>query len=173
MNNPYASPSPQIQPAGGYGAPDPHAYQASAEPAQVSAMAVDLLRQTKPWVTFLSVMGFIASAFMLLAGLFMMVAGAMVPKNAGTPFSPALLGVIYLPLALVYIYPSLKLWSFSRAIGNLTGQPSTLNLEAALAQQKSFWKFSGILTIVLMVVYALFFVGMIIVGITAASTMGR
>ncbi|MDB4945544.1 MAG: hypothetical protein JWP97_5078 [Labilithrix sp.] len=168
MNNPYASPAPQIQPAGGYGAPTHEAYR-GGDNAEVSAASVELLRQTKPWVTFLSVMGFIGSAFMLLGGVFMMIAGAFMPKTGPTPFSPMLLGVIYLPMAFVYIYPSLKLWSFSGAIGRLLAQHSAANLEAALLQQKSFWKFVGILTIAMMVLYALFIVGMIVVGFSAAA----
>lgn len=168
MNNPYASPAPQIPPAGGYGAPVPEPYRGS-EHAEVSMATVDLLKQTKPWVTFLSVMGFIGSGLMLLSGIFMMIAGAFVPKSGPTPFSPMLLGLFYLPMAFLYIYPSLKLWGYSSAIGRLLMQNSSANLEAALAQQKSFWKFLGILTIAMMVLYALFIVGMIVVGFTAAS----
>ncbi|HVH45019.1 MAG TPA: DUF5362 family protein [Labilithrix sp.] len=170
MHNPYASPASQLAPAGGYGAPTAEPYR-SGEHAEVSAASVELLRQTKPWVTFLSVMGFIGSGLMLLGGLFMMVAGAFVPKTGPTPFSPVLLGLFYLPMAFLYIYPSLKLWGFSSAIGRLLTQHTAANLEAALEQQKSFWKFVGILTIVLMTLYALLIVGIMVVGISAASRM--
>ena len=135
--------------------------------AQATEMSVDFLRQTKPWVTFLSVMGFIGSGFMLLGGIGMIIAGAFAPSNGA--FSPALLGVLYIPMAFLYIYPSLKLWGYSGAIGRLLQTRSTTDLEAALSQQKSFWKFAGILMIVMMAVYGLAIVGMVVGGLAAAS----
>jgi hypothetical protein len=44
-----------------------------------------------------------------------------------------------------------------------------MDLEAALRQQKSFWKFAGIAALVLMVLYAVIIVGAVIVGVAAAS----
>ena len=135
--------------------------------AGVSEMAVETLRQTRPWVLFLSVMSFIGSAFMALGGLIMMVAGMFAPTTG--PVSPMVLGLIYFPMALLYIYPALKLWGFGSAIGRLVASRQSVDLEAALSQQKSFWKFAGITTIVMIALYGLFFVGMIIVGVTAAG----
>jgi hypothetical protein len=117
---------------------------------------------------FLSVMAFIGSAFMLLGGIVMMALGALAPR-AGSAMSPAVLGAIYIPMAFLYIYPGLKLWGFAGAINRLVSSRSTEDLEAALGQQKSFWKFAGIVTIVMIALYAIFFVGMIAVGIAAAG----
>lgn len=171
MNNPYLAPA-EAPPA-----PDPnlHPYGygtgggAGGNRAEVSDMACEMLRSTKPWVTFLSVMSFIGSAFMLLGGLFVMAAGALVPKQPGQP-STAFLGAIYIPMAFLYIYPAIKLWAYGSAIGRLLNSRASFDLEAALAQQKSFWKFAGITTIVMIALYGVFFIGVIVVGITAASS---
>ena len=164
MNNPYASPAPTAP----YGSVGQEPYRTD-DRAEVSAAAVEMLRQTKPWVTFLSVMAFIGSAFMLLGGVSMMVLGAFVPSGGASPIPAAALGAIYIPMALLYVYPALKLWGFSSAIGRLLASRSSMDLEAALGQQKSFWKFAGITTIVMIALYGLFFVGMIVVGISAAG----
>jgi hypothetical protein len=169
MNNPYASPAPTAP----YGSPDPGMagmpYR-SDDRAEVSDAAVEMLRQTKPWVTFLSVLAFIGSGLMLLGGAAMMLMGVIAGgRRAGGALPSAALGALYIPLAILYIYPALKLWGFSSAIGRLLGTRSSLDLEMALEQQKSFWKFSGIAAIVMMVLYAFVFVGAIIVGVAAVG----
>jgi len=170
MMNPYSAPAPEgpygNPPAGGYGGGVPGGV--TGDRADVTEMAVEMLRQTKPWVMFLSVMSFLGSAFMLLGGIFMIVAGAFVPTGAAG-MSTSALGFVYLPMAFLYIYPALKLWGFGGAIARLTQSRSSMDLEAALAQQKSFWKFAGITTIVMMVLYGLFFIGIIVVGVAAAG----
>jgi hypothetical protein len=162
MNNPYASPAPTAP----YGSASSEPYRTD-DRAEVSDAAVELLRQTKPWVTFLSVMSFIGAGFMALGGIFMIAAGAIAPSGSSAP--AAALGVVYLPMAALYIYPALKLWGFSSSIGRLLASRSNMDLEAALGQQKSFWKFAGIMTIVMIALYAVFFVGIMVVGGFAAA----
>jgi membrane protein YqaA with SNARE-associated domain len=163
--NPYLAPASP----GPYDAPALAAYSAGPQDrgAQVSDLAVEALRQTRPWVVFLSVMSFIGCGFMLLAGVGMMVVGAFTPSSSPVP--TAVLGLIYIPMAFLYIYPALKLWAFGGAITRLTASRSSADLEAALSQQKSFWKFLGIVTIVLMALYGVAIVGMMVVGFAAAS----
>jgi Family of unknown function (DUF5362) len=166
MNNPYASPAPNAPygsaPLAGGGEP----YRTD-DRAEVSDVAVELLRQTKPWVTFLSVVAFIGSALMLLGGVVMMAAGALAPSGSAVP--AAAMGAIYIPMAFLYIYPGLKLWGFSSAIGRLLASRSNMDLEAALGQQKSFWKFSGIMTVVVIALYAVMFIGLMVVGVAAGT----
>jgi hypothetical protein len=141
-----------------------------AMPGAVTEMAVEMLRQTRPWVMFLSVLSFIAAAFMAIGGLFAMIAGALASSSSSMSSgpSPALFGLIYLPLAGIYIYPAIKLWAYGAAIGRLVASRSPAELEAALLHQKSFWKFSGIAAIVMLVFYVIFFFVMIAIGFTAA-----
>jgi hypothetical protein len=163
MNNPYASPAPTA-PYGSATGGEPYR---SDDRAEVSDAAVELLRQTKPWVTLLSVVAFICTALMLLGGIGMMVAGALAPQGGAAP--AAALGAVYIPMSFLYIYPGLKLWSFSSSIGRLLASRSNMDLEAALGQQKSFWKFAGIVTIVMIALYAVFFVGIMLVGVAAGT----
>jgi hypothetical protein len=135
----------------------------------VSDLAVDLLRQTRPWVLFLSVLFFISSGLMLLLGVGMAVVGAAASATASgaTKFPPALIGLVYVPLGFLYIYPALKLWKYGSAIGRLVASRSPGDLEDALAQQKSFWKYSGVAAIVVMVLYLVVFIVAIAIGVAA------
>ena len=170
MSNPYASPAPTAH----YGSPDPGMPYRTDDRAEVSGAAVEMLRQTKPLVTLLSIMAFIGSGLMLLGGGAMLLMGAIAGGRSTAAAMPsAALGAIYIPLAVLYVYPALKLWGFSSAIGRLVGTRSSMDLEMALSQQKSFWKFAGITTIVMIVLYALVIVGVIIVGVAATTGAGR
>ncbi len=135
--------------------------------AGVSEMSVEMLRQTKPWVVFLSVMSFIGAGFMALLGVIMLVAGALAPTG-GPP--TALLGLVYVPMAFFYVYPGVKLWKFGSAIGRLMASRDASDLDAALSEQKSFWKYVGICVIVGMVLEVLFIVGAVVVGVVAGAS---
>ena len=110
----------------------------------------------------------LGGVFMAFGGVVMIGLGAIAPSNGG-PIPTSALGLVYLPMAALYIYPALKLWGFGSAINRLVASRSSGDLEVALGQQKSFWKFAGIVTIVMIALYGLFFIGMIAVGVSAAS----
>jgi len=112
-----------------------------------------MLSQTKPWVRFISVMMFIGSAFMVLGGIAMMIGGA-----AGLGGAGAFLGIVYIVMALLYIVPAVFLWSYADRIGRFLQQKSPGTLASALESQKSFWKFMGILMLIVLCIYAMIFV---------------
>ncbi|MCL2779706.1 MAG: DUF5362 family protein [Polyangiaceae bacterium] len=118
---------------------------------------MQLLLQTRPWVRFLSVLAFIASAFMLLAGVLGLVGGlaGMAAVNAmghkGVPSGFAFLSLLYIPFAFLAIYPGMKLWAYGSAISRLALSRSPQDLEAAIGHQKSYWKFAGIMAIVVII----------------------
>jgi hypothetical protein len=163
--NPYSPPGLS---ADNYGAPP--AYASPPNGGGVSEAAVELLRQTRPWVVLLSVLAFLGSGFMVLISIFVAGAAALGPGMKGVP---AFLGLIYLPLGLLYLYPGVKLWSYGSAISRLVASRALPDLEDALSQQKSFWKFSGVASIVVMVVYAIGIVVFIAIGAAAAIGMAK
>jgi len=113
--------------------------------------AADMLRKTKPWVRFMSVIMFIGSAFMALGGAIMMAAGA-----AGAPGAVgAFLGILYILMAILYVIPAVFLWRYADRIGSFLLQRTPGRLASALEAQKSFWKFVGILTLIVLCIYAL------------------
>ncbi len=117
------------------------------------------LRKTKPWVRFLSVLGFISVGFMVIVG---MVNLFVFSKGTGeSTFFPAFLMLLMnIVMALLYLIPSLFLFRFASSIGRLLDGGGVREMEEALLHQKSFWKFVGILALVM------FFIA--ILGIVAA-----
>lgn len=160
--NPYSPPM-------GYAAPyGDSSVGAKGAPTE---MTLELLRQTRPWVLFLGVMAFIGAAFLLLGGVASLVLGAVAGSSGGAPMM--LLGLLYIPLALLYVYPGLKLWHYGQAIGRLMSSRGADELETALSHQKSFWKFAGIASIVCMVLYAVVIAGAVVAGIVGATNHFR
>ena len=112
--------------------------------------AAHMLRQTKPWVRFISVLMFIGSAIIVIFGLFVMAAGAPgMPGRFGT-----IAGVFYIVMALLYIMPAVFLWAYADRIGFFLRQRSPGTLTSALESQKSFWKFVGVVASIFLCLYA-------------------
>jgi hypothetical protein len=165
--NPYSPPAASPAPYPGVSPP----YEAPSTAGAVSDLAVEMLRQTRPWVMFLAILSFIACALMIVMGLLMTGIGLMAPGPAGAKGIQAMVGIVYLPFGFLYIYPGIKMWMYGSAIGRLVATRAPGDLEAALLQQKSFWKFSGIAAIVMVGLYILIFIGAIAVGI--ATGLGK
>ncbi len=133
-------------------------YKAPASPAEqqdgvaVAGLAVTTtmlghLRSTRPWVRFLAVMGFIGLGFMGFAALLMALM-SFVPSMRNSSFPGAVMALVYLALGAVYLWPVLSLHRFGRALTRLLAEGGGEALEGAFRQQFSFWKATGILTIV-------------------------
>lgn len=79
------------------------------------------------------------------------------------------LGIVYFLMAIFYVYPALKLGGFSSRITELMNVPSEANLVAALNEQRSFWKYVGILMVIMLGLYAVIIVGVLITTCIAAA----
>ncbi|MCX7827279.1 MAG: hypothetical protein N2689_17250 [Verrucomicrobiae bacterium] len=106
-------------------------------------------QKTRPWVLFLSILGFISAGIMLLAGL----AAPVTLVSTGKPESIAggvALFVFYSVAAvLFYLIPSVLLSRYAARIGDLLAAPNDVaSLEAAIAAQKSFWRYVGIFALI-------------------------
>jgi hypothetical protein len=135
------------------------------ETTGLSGVAMNALRGTKPWVRFVSIMTFISVGFMVLGGIVMLFAGAMMSGSRGTAF-PAWLGGVYLAMAAIYVIPALLLTRYANAIGSLMRTQRMSDVEQALGAQKSFWKFSGIMIIVFICIYLLVIVAAVIFNVS-------
>lgn len=161
MPAPRPAPAPAPQPAW---APAPAPPQGGGD---VSQEVVELLRKTKPWVRFLSVLGFIGLVLAILAGLASLVMAATAGSLAGPQVIPVL-GIFVMSLLQ---FPALLFLSrYASRIKNLVNSGHPQDLEDAIAAQKSFWKYVGILTIVIIILYIVVLVGALVF---AGATMFR
>ena len=139
---------------------------------QLTVAAQGFLRETAKWARFLSIIGFIAMFFLLLAGLFFMAAGsAMGSETAGmgamAAFPGSILGIIYIVMAILYFFPFYYLYKFASKTKSAFAGNDTVQLTEGFENLKSHYKFMGILTIVMIVLYIVAIIG----GIAAAATM--
>ena len=120
----------------------------------VSPESIRLLAATKPWVRFLSVLFFVVIGLCMLGVLIFLTLGSL---DAGS--GPALGGlelvIVVVLLIAVYLYPAITLFRYASAIRLLVETRQVGALEQALARQKSFWKFVGIFTVVVLCFYVL------------------
>jgi len=166
-------------PANPYSTPAANLYGSTSGGAGevVAASTIALLSATKPWVRFLSVLMWIGVAFMLLAALGMGVVSMMgIAKQVkpgplgGMEF--LVLAVIYGVMSFIYIYPAIKLWKYANRIGSLGATRSVADLDSALNEQRSFWKFIGVMTIIMLSLYVVAIIGFVAVGAGAAMKSG-
>ncbi|HEV2212758.1 MAG TPA: hypothetical protein VGS99_05360 [Gammaproteobacteria bacterium] len=128
----------------------------------VSEGMLDALRATRPWVKFLSILGFVLCVLMALVGL-AFVGGAGAKAGPMAAFGPAI-GVFYLLFVLLYFFPCLHLLRYANAIARIPADGQRA-LEEALVKQKSFWKFIGILTAVVLVLELAILIISILMGV--------
>jgi hypothetical protein len=136
----------------------------AAETEQVAANTVELLQQTRPWVRFMSVLGF------LCVGLMFLICVASGLTRGGFGFGPSEL-VLFVVFGVMYIFPSLFLSRYASRITDLAETRRVSDLDAALDAQKSFWKFVGVVAAIFTVIYALIFLFAIAGGIMAVNRM--
>jgi hypothetical protein len=128
---------------------------------QVSSSMIESLRATKPWTLLLAILGFISVGFMVLCSFPLLIGSCFLPyQETEVPFPLFFLALFYLLMGLVYFFPSYFLLKYANSIGRFLRGGGQLSMEQALAYQKSFWKFVGIL--------GLISIGFGILGIVAA-----
>ena len=136
----------------------------SSSSGEVGHDVLSPLQQTKPWVTFLAICGFVATGLIVLVGLIMLAVGGFA-KGV-----PAAFGLVYVLLGALYVFPSLFLFRYGAAISRLLSTRDTRDLAAALTRQKSFWRLVGIATLVILCLYVLILVVGVVAGFMAAAS---
>ena len=135
----------------------------------LSEQSVSFLRETKKWTYFLAIMGFVGAAFMLLAGIFMTIVFSVVDVFANMPNKPefpfALLGILYVFLAVVYFFPAYYLYKFSKEMSDALLAWDDTKLTSAIRYLKKHFKFIGIMIIAVIALYIVLIIVMVIVGV--------
>lgn len=163
MENPYSAPSANL--FGSTGSP--------TEPVPLDA--VTPMQRTKVWVRLVSVALWLFSAILVLGGISSGFVVFLATKNPdkmplGMPEFWILIGaaVGYFLMGIVYIFPAIKLWAYSSRINRLVASRSMEDLISALEQQRSFWKFTGIVTLLVL----MFTIFLMIAGVAGAWQNG-
>lgn len=139
------------------------------------------LDQTRPWARFISVMIFITVGFTALAAFAVAAIGLV--SSVAPPFmgsaekinavGAVLLGLFYMLMAVLYVPPGIFLSRYASGIRNLRDNPSALALEDLIKQQKSFWRYIGILSLIALVVCIVIVAFAIVMAVFGSIMMRR
>jgi len=117
------------------------------------------LNGASPWLKFIGIVGIVYSGFMVIGGLFFFFATPMLEGLsdgiAGFGFSLEIFGwigawwgILYLAVGVCILIPSLYTYKFGAKIRSYAKTGEDMDLELAFKNNKSLWKFYGILFII-------------------------
>lgn len=127
------------------------------------------LKQTAVWSKFLAIVGFVMCGVIVIVALFFTQIFSMY-GTTDTPF-PAAAGIfvtiIYLLVGVLYFFPCYYLFNFANKLkGALLHNDQEL-LRESLRNQKSCYKFFGIMTLVFLCFYGIALIGVMVAGIAS------
>ena len=132
------------------------------------------LHQSGKWANFLAIMGFIGSGLVLLCGLFFGVMMSAISTFAGprgrfpTGFA-GIISVFYIAGAIICFIISRHLYRYAGSIKNGIEFQSAEQVSNAFQNLHSFFKWKGIILIVVLALYILMIIGFIITAAAGVS----
>ena len=164
--NPYASPQTESVPA-----------QSLMPAATLTNTMVGYLKEAAPWLRFIGIMGYIGCGFMAVSGITTIAAmGALSSLwesalselgSFGNVFNAVFsvsMGAYFLAFAVLFFFPSRFTYNFGAKIRSYLQNGKEEELELALKNNKSLWKFYGIMMIIELAAIPV----LIVIGIIAA-----
>lgn len=144
----------------------------TSEPTKLEIEAETLkhLDKTRKWAMFLAIIGFIFLGLIIIIGLLagtFMTAFNTGEKSLGIPSS--LMFVPVLVLALIYFFPVLFLFRFSKHTSHAIRTLDKLELHKAIRNLKSYFAYIGILIII---IFSFYIVVLVVAGSSMAFLKG-
>jgi hypothetical protein len=130
--------------------------------------SINYLSEAARWSRFLSVIGFIYCGLIVILGLFFgTLMTRMIPGMGNDATVPAIMGssffgFFFIIMGLIMFFPALYLFNFSTKLRRALNNNDQSLLTDALKNLKSFFKFYGIVVIVVLSFYALALIAAII-----------
>jgi hypothetical protein len=138
-----------------------------------TAPMIDHLKAASPWMKFMGIISFIGAGFLILAGIIIVLRipflfqGIDLLRIAFAGSVTSILGIIYIVMGIIWIFPAKYLYTFASKIKLFIKTKDEHNMEIALSSNKSYWKFYGMLVIISLAFIPLMFVVSIFVAIGA------
>jgi hypothetical protein len=166
--NPYQSPEANVSPV-----------KPLVSQGVLTETMLMYLKGASPWLRFIGILGFVGCGGMIFGGIAFI---ALIPVTSEAweaipgleiyagiigPIFSVSSGVTFLICAVLYFFPSLYIYNFGSKIRGYMRSGADQDLEMAFKNNKSLWKFVGILSIISLAFIPL----MIIVGIIVAVAM--
>jgi len=141
---------------------------------EVTDLAKMYLQETAKWAKFLAIVGFVGVGFMVILAIFVgtifSALSALAPSSTPIPAQSMGFGMtlLYLALAALYFFPCLYLYKFATKTKLALVNDDSEVLAEALENHKSMFKFMGIMTAVMIGLYAILFLFAALAGGFAA-----
>jgi hypothetical protein len=137
---------------------------------QIDQQSISYLGETARWAKFLSVVGFILCGLMIVLALFAGTLMATLSRfrsddalHSMTNVGSAFVSLIYVIAALLYFFPCLYLFNFAGKMQTALRNNDQTSLNASFGHLTSYFKFVGILTIIVLSFYIL--VALVIISV--------
>ena len=128
---------------------------------EIGQDTLNILNTTRKWTMFLAILGFIGIGVLLgagvVTGLFLSVFNT---PDTELGFPESIVFVIVIVLALIYFFPVLYLFRFSKHTAEAVRTHDKEKLHEAFWNLKAYYIYIGILIIVILVLYVIFFIGL-------------
>ncbi len=122
---------------------------------KVPLATIDELSGTRPWVRLIAGLMSIASALFIVAAVGMVASVSFAASANGGGLGSVILMVVFMGMtAMLIVYPTKKLSNYASTIRVLVESQSFADLNRALAEQRRFWKFYGIIALIYIVLVA-------------------
>ncbi len=134
---------------------------------EVGQLSLAYLDTTRKWTMFFAILGFVVMGILLILGL---VAGSFLTSftskmsgmegmegmegaSAAGGIASIFIFIGILIFAVIYFFPLFYLFRFSRHTKNAVANLDAQELELGLKNLKSYWRYIGILTIIVLAFY--------------------
>ena len=137
---------------------------------KVTPISTEYLREIAKWTKFLSILGMIGMAFYVLVGIFMTILfylGSSFGPSQNNAGAVAILPLLFMMIIIcaIYIAPIWWLYKFSSNLNQAIILKNTEQLTTAFSFLNKHYKFIGIMTLIVIGLYILGFIGIIGSGV--------
>jgi hypothetical protein len=124
------------------------------------------MRETVKWAKFLAICSFVGLGLMVLVGVVFLFLSVSFPVPSEMKFSTSAVGIFYILIAVLYFFPAMYLYRFATASAEAINTLNDDTLEEGLENLKSLFRFTGILMIIVLSLYAVGFILAIVLSLT-------
>ena len=146
--------------------------QINPDKRQIAGILTDTmlqyLKEASPWLRFIGILGFIGSGLLVLSGIILTVFSTAFSVNINENFANApvwLVLIFYTAMGAVALFPARFTFNFGSMIRKYQFSNSDDDLEAAFKNNKSLWKFNGIMAIIFLSLTPAMIIIVIIYGV--------
>jgi len=122
--------------------------------------SLNFMTEVVKWAKFLAICSFVGLGIMALFGLGMII---LQFEGLGNGIQVVVMGIFYILMAVLYFFPAMYLYRFATACAEAIENLNDDTLEDGLENLKSLFRFTGILTIIVLSLYAVIIISTIAV----------